>query len=133
MRSIRIPLEQLLDSVRGPQAKGEGQRKSQAPVVLIGDAAHGMPIFLGDGANHAIVDAVELGRLVDEARKRGDSFETAVRSFYKGAHQRWVDGIDTSEGRLRDFHGPMTGPSGLEKSGPTVGGRLRKYLGVSNS
>lgn len=52
-------------------------------VVLVGDAAHAMPPFLGQGANQAVADAYCLGeRLAElEAGGHGGDLEKALRSY----------------------------------------------------
>lgn len=62
-------------------------------VVLIGDAAHTMPILGGEGARIAIRDAVELGGALVERRE------------WKGRYQCWREAVERSESTLEDMHG----------------------------
>lgn len=89
MRSILIP-ETL------PEPTG-------VPVVLMGDAAHAMPIFAGEGGNHALLDGVELGECIAKNGVDGVS----VEAFYKGAWGRWKGGVDASKKRLGELHKPL--------------------------
>ena len=86
VRSIRIPREPLLSSC-------------DSRVVLLGDAAHAMPPFGGEGACHAMVDGLRLGEALAESL---GSMSDGVRLFYEREYDRWADGVDWSEkGALR--------------------------------
>ncbi|KAF7985518.1 hypothetical protein HWV62_3739 [Athelia sp. TMB] len=51
------------------------------PVTLIGDAAHPMTPFRGQGANNAMEDAVGLGQKIGEATKSRTSLSQALRAY----------------------------------------------------
>jgi len=54
-------------------------------VVLVGDACHAMPPFLGQGANQALQDGYRLGKVLrryNEGRSGEDTFEELVRNEY---------------------------------------------------
>ncbi|RKO93869.1 hypothetical protein BDK51DRAFT_6184, partial [Blyttiomyces helicus] len=74
MRSVRISREELAERAAG-----------NAPVVLVGDAAHAMPIFRGEGGNHALLDGVELADAIAQHGAGSD----ALRVFYERATPRW--------------------------------------------
>ena len=81
VRSIRISRESLMNSC-------------DSGVVLMGDAAHAMPPFGGEGACHAMVDGLRLGEaLAESSGKMNDG----VRLFYEREYDRWADGVDWSE------------------------------------
>ena len=67
-RAVWPALSPLLDTLAGPEAMARAVyrdvwvgRWNQDATLLIGDAAHGTSPQLGQGANLALVDAVELG------------------------------------------------------------------------
>ena len=101
MRSVRVPLESL---------SALGARR----VVLIGDAAHAMPIYKGTGGNHALVDSVELGNLLCApiiglgSEPGTESRETQIAlTFYQNAYNRWQTAIVDTESKLQTMHRPI--------------------------
>ncbi|GJJ73295.1 hypothetical protein EMPS_05653 [Entomortierella parvispora] len=98
MRSIRCSREDLIETA--------WQRSGL--VVLIGDAAHAMPIFAGEGGNHGLLDGVQLGDLIAEHSKNQDEgMNVAIQTFYDGALERWSDALDGSEKRLNGLNQPI--------------------------
>ena len=93
MRSIRIPLPSLL-------------ALANKKAVLIGDAAHAMPIYKGTGGNQALLDSVELGSLLcSGCRDNTKSIDTQlVSTFFENAFKRWQDGIAATESKLQKMH-----------------------------
>lgn len=85
MRDVVVPLPDLL----GLAAEG---------VVLVGDSAHAMPILGGDGANHAIKNACDLGGVIGEGGAAG------VKSFFNSKHGEWAVAVDTCGRRLANMH-----------------------------
>jgi monooxygenase len=91
MRSVRVPRTDL-------------DRLGGSGVGFIGDAAHAMPIFAGEGGNHAMLDGVELGRCL--AADPADP-AAALTRFYDGAYDRWQHAITGSEQRLPGLTRPI--------------------------
>jgi 2-polyprenyl-6-methoxyphenol hydroxylase-like FAD-dependent oxidoreductase len=58
-------------------------RWSRPGLVLIGDAAHTLSPILGQGVNHALVDAVTLAPLVADAVKHGRDVITAATAEFQ--------------------------------------------------
>ena len=83
-------------------------------VVFIGDSVHAMPIFGGEGGNHAILDGVELFRVIrskygDQRGKvvPGLEIENIVKVFYDGSIQRGQDAVKRCVQRFSGFHKPI--------------------------
>ncbi|EIE81267.1 hypothetical protein G6F46_010539 [Rhizopus delemar] len=51
-------------------------------VVLMGDAAHPMTVFKGEGANHAIIDASNLAIEISHAFNNTKTLDEAISSYY---------------------------------------------------
>ncbi|KAL4925848.1 FAD-dependent monooxygenase nscC [Aspergillus undulatus] len=85
-------------------ATDEALRAAQQGVVFVGDAWHAMPIFGGEGGNHALVDSVQLAAAIV-----GNSLdlESAVRAYYGGAGRRCQDAVRRSKSRFYVLHRPM--------------------------
>ena len=85
MRSLLVPLEKL-------------QELADQGILLIGDAAHAMPILGSEGASWAINDAFDLTYHL--AR---DTFRQ-LRSYYEHIYPEWEQAVSDSERRLFDMH-----------------------------
>jgi salicylate hydroxylase len=74
----------------------------RAPVFLVGDAAHAMTPYLGQGANSALVDALVLSRLLArELHGRGDL--AAVGRRYQLVRRRFTRLVQASSRRQGDL------------------------------
>lgn len=91
MRSVRIPQNDLL-------------RTAEKSIVMIGDAAHAMPIVAGEGASHALLDGVQLGEALGNAVNSAPS--QAVQRFYDAQQGRWETGTVFSEQCFSGLHKP---------------------------
>lgn len=83
-------------------------------VVFIGDSVHAMPIFGGEGGNHALLDGVELFKLIRACLDSAGSRVLApaqviplVQKFYDGNLQRSQDAVKRCVQRFSGFHKPM--------------------------
>ncbi|KAK2628242.1 hypothetical protein QTJ16_002888 [Diplocarpon rosae] len=83
MRDLLVPLEEL----RGLAERG---------VVVVGDAAHALPILGGDGACFAIRDAAALAEAIAHGKCLGGLYE----DLFSG----WEEGVKKGRERLLDMH-----------------------------
>ncbi|KAM0463099.1 hypothetical protein ACHAPV_003225 [Trichoderma viride] len=90
----------LMRTMRPPQ---DGLKlMASKGVAVIGDAAHAMPIFAGEGGNHALVDAVKLGQHL------ADSYSPAsIEAFIDEELPRWEMASVGSEKRSLSLHRPL--------------------------
>ncbi|KAL3457360.1 FAD-dependent monooxygenase [Aspergillus heterothallicus] len=75
-------------------------------VVFIGDSWHAMPIFGGEGGNHAIVDGVELAKALKGIQIRAD-VKGPIKAYYDGSWRRCQDAVKRSRQRFYTLHRPM--------------------------
>ena len=82
----------------------ESKRLADQGVILIGDAAHAIPVLSGEGANIAIKDGIDLAEHI--ATKGVDS----LADFVVSRHAMWKTVVEESEKRLREMHelSPLT-------------------------
>ena len=88
MRSLLVPWMDLLHTAK-------------KRVVMIGDAAHAMPIVAGEGASHALLDGLQLGKALGNAVAPPGQ---VVHDFYDAQHDRWQTGIVHSEQCFSGLH-----------------------------
>ena len=93
MRSVRVPKMDFL-------------RTAEKRIVMIGDAAHAMPIVAGEGASHALLDGLQLGKALGDAVNIPPS--QIIRDFYDAQHDRWKTGTVRSEQCFSGLHKPYT-------------------------
>jgi len=84
MRTAEIPSNELVNLAK-------------QDVILLGDAAHAEPILGGEGANNAIMDAIELA----DAIAKGDD----LGSWIESRAAEWAKGVDESRSRIAQMHG----------------------------
>lgn len=82
-------------------------------VVFVGDSWHAMPIFGGEGGNHAIVDGVELARGLEgvmgkKGGRGGDDVRGAIGAYYNKAWRRSQDAVKRSKQRFYQLHRPIS-------------------------
>jgi monooxygenase len=85
--------------------RAEMQHAAEQGVVFVGDSWHAMPIFGGEGGNHAIVDGVELAAAMAD-RPRSD-IDSAIDIYYNQAWKRSQDAVRRSKQRFYALHQPM--------------------------
>ncbi|KAL1931856.1 hypothetical protein VTP01DRAFT_8912 [Rhizomucor pusillus] len=81
-------------------------KSQKGRIVLIGDAAHAMTMYRGEGGNHGIQDAAELGMLLVEAYKGDKLLEQAVQEYYDLMLPRAQDAVKRSHEASIFMHGP---------------------------
>lgn len=73
------------------------------PIALIGDAAHPMSPFKGQGANQALLDAVDLSDLIAQ---NNDNLSSAVKQYEDRMLKRVYTKVMQSRERVTSFHRP---------------------------
>ncbi|PGH12954.1 hypothetical protein AJ79_03927 [Helicocarpus griseus UAMH5409] len=72
--------------------------------ILIGDAAHCIVIYRGEGVNHAIVDACQLADTIKSAADGHMSMNNAIRQYEKQMRPRAREAVETSRQAGHDGH-----------------------------
>ncbi|KAK4199543.1 hypothetical protein QBC40DRAFT_281845 [Triangularia verruculosa] len=68
-------------------------------VVLVGDAAHAMTPFRGEGGYHAFIDSMKLGKILGSVDGSDiDSIKKAVEEYNKEMLERGVESVRASRG-----------------------------------
>ncbi|KAL4979819.1 hypothetical protein BDW66DRAFT_167706 [Aspergillus desertorum] len=78
-------------------------------VVFVGDSWHAMPIFGGEGGNHAIFDGIELARVLEGVwgRSMGE-VQAAIGKYYDKSWRRCNDAVKRSKQRFYQLHRPIS-------------------------
>lgn len=82
----------------------EVEKASARGVCFVGDSWHAMPIFGGEGGNHAILDGVELAQAIV---KNDGEVHAAIQEFYAGSFKRCQDAVKRSRQRFFVLHRPI--------------------------
>ena len=81
----------------------DARRAARQGVVFAGDAWHAMPIFGGEGGNHALLDSVELAAAIISH----SGLSAAVAAYYDGASRRSQEAVRRSRSRFYVLHRPI--------------------------
>ncbi|KAI1380220.1 FAD-dependent monooxygenase, partial [Hypoxylon crocopeplum] len=73
-------------------------------IVFVGDSWHAMPIFGGEGGNHALLDTIELSKSLVDAD--GD-LSRAIEAYYGLAFKRCQEAVKRSRQRFFVLHRSM--------------------------
>lgn len=79
-------------------------RPDDSVVALAGDAAHPMSPFKGQGANQALLDAVDLGRTLYRCTRRGDDVARALRDYEERVLERSAAKVEASAAAAKFLH-----------------------------
>lgn len=89
----------------------------QDRIAMLGDAAHPMTPFLGQGACLAIEDGIVLARAVEQASSVAEAF-----TLYEGARKQRTTMVQlASRDRALDLQGRKTGSAGPGKNAESMG------------
>ncbi|KAI8147312.1 hypothetical protein BJV82DRAFT_552016 [Fennellomyces sp. T-0311] len=77
----------------------------RGPVILIGDAAHTMTQYRGEGANHGVHDAALLGMLIKDVYSGKKVLEDALNEYYSEMSPRGRKAVAESHEAAELFHG----------------------------
>ncbi|KAF7585455.1 hypothetical protein BBP40_010888 [Aspergillus hancockii] len=104
-------------------------------VVLVGDSAHTMTMFRGEGANNAIVDVEDLVKRVDFKSAELDALRSSIAAFEKDMFARAEASVLNSRQACLDAHDFQTILNGSppEDVNPLKGSPPRRRLTRSQS
>jgi 2-polyprenyl-6-methoxyphenol hydroxylase-like FAD-dependent oxidoreductase len=86
------------------ETKGAKELVASKGVLLLGDAAHTQQPLSGNGANLAIVDAIELAKHINSSGGIDD-----VAAYMDARVQAWVEGTRDAEQSLQNSHPSSNG------------------------
>ena len=78
------------------------EEKDLHPIALIGDAAHPMSPFKGQGANQALLDALDLSDIIQQ----NNDLHLSVDQYEKRMFNRVESKVMESRERVQTFHRP---------------------------
>ncbi|KAH8426430.1 FAD-dependent oxidoreductase [Aspergillus melleus] len=85
----------------------EQETNKQPRAVLLGDSAHSMTMFRGEGANNAIVDVLDFTKRVDLAsisQSSSDSIRDSIKAYEKDMTARAGPSVENSRKACLDAH-----------------------------
>ncbi|KAI8584664.1 hypothetical protein K450DRAFT_267320 [Umbelopsis ramanniana AG] len=88
--------------------------KSHPGVTLIGDAAHLMTPFAGEGANMAMLDGAKLAAAISKIMNKGKDLATTIDNFERKMHNT-VTGLATESTKNMDLMISENGPQEVLK------------------
>ncbi|CAO3607447.1 unnamed protein product [Cunninghamella echinulata] len=80
------------------------KKNHQGRVTLIGDAAHSLTMYRGEGANHAILDAALLSKSLVRAYKNEISFYEAIEQYQEEMIPRGYKAVSDSHAAAESVH-----------------------------
>ncbi|KAI9303548.1 hypothetical protein BJ944DRAFT_204196 [Cunninghamella echinulata] len=80
------------------------KKNHQGRVTLIGDAAHSLTMYRGEGANHAILDAALLSKSLVRAYKNEISFYEAIEQYQEEMIPRGFKAVSDSHIAAESVH-----------------------------
>lgn len=107
--------------VRGYYDKEPIQHVRQGRVWLVGDAAHPMSPFQGQGANMAMLDALKLAQFFGELEVDPSRAETKAESLERDIVTRGRKAVLESRNAARQFHTTSRVQRGLRDIGFQIG------------
>ncbi len=78
--------------------------ETQPNLTMIGDAAHVMPPYAGEGVNMAMLDALELSQCL--LSNNFDNVQSAINAYEKPMHKRFAEVGEQTMDNTRWMHSP---------------------------